>query len=74
MIITKHGKQDQFFKCTAKVRGTKVVFFGWSEQHVRRKLSEWLLANAPLSKPRVVERKAPELRLIAGGKYVRGVA
>lgn len=74
MIITQHGKKDPLFKLVAKACGRRVVFFGWSEGHVRRKHQEWLLAHQPVRPARVVERKVPALRLIAGGRSVQGVA
>ena len=63
MIITSHGKKDLLFKGAAKHNGIKLVFFGWSPEHVQGKEQEWLLKHMPLSQPR--ERKRPTLKLVS---------
>lgn len=66
MIVTMHGKKDPLFKGVAKHNGIKLVFFGWSPEHVKLKESEWLAQNMPVNEKR--ERQRPQLKLVAGGK------
>ena len=69
MIITSHGTKDPLFKGVAKHNGMKLVFFGWSVQHVQLKEQEWLIQNMPIANVWVTER--PQLRVINGGKFMQ---
>ena len=74
MNITRHGnKVDPFYKGVAKhvvrelrngedvFETRRLVFFGWSPEHVTRKELEWLGKNSSVGKAR------PALRLVKGG-------
>jgi hypothetical protein len=66
MLITQHGVKEKFYKGRTKHGGQKLVFFGWTKEHVFRKEKEWLRENMDRLNQLQVSR--PKLRVIAGGK------
>lgn len=66
MVITTHGKKDKFFKGRTKHGGLKLVFFGWTKEHVFRKEQEWLRDN--MEELNQMQEARPALRLIEGGR------
>jgi hypothetical protein len=66
VIITRHGVSEQFFKGRAKHGGLKLVFFGWTKEHVFRKEKEWLRENMEWLNQ--MQESRPKLRVIEGGK------